>query len=805
MLRLTCVTCAMVMITGLAGADWLREDFEQMRSLQESAWEVDDAEGWATVRAAGGLQRLVANFNSREYDRIRIYLRLHRGTGTVWFSRAGIDGLRLENPSFREHDEDRIAGWSQDDVGETIFWDGEYGTGRGSVRISRTEAGMSRIYQTIDCEPNTDYRLEVRADSENLEGSAFAEVYGVSDGGLGRQLRSSQHIRPPDERLGERLLALLPRSGPVTISRAVHGAADRLATLSMDLNTEGMEDGQITLSVVDAATGEALAERVQEVDPAARGFVPLRLDFAFPADLQTKVRIATAGRGTALIDNIVVSEMSLPIPPQRMRLGALSHGCAPGRITGANDDPVLQSAAALVEERLDEIGARGAARVRLQIGNDGAQWPDTESYELRADADGVRISAATAAGAAWGLMTMLDLAEAGGGAVPECEIVDWPAMPFRGTYRGGVPDGEALEHTCRQLMRLKMNALVMESGVWYNLDDEQVRDSTREAFDTLRDWGIEPIPLIQSLGHAGPQLSRNPHVVEGAWQRDEQLVLTGTDPVQLEHRNVLRTGATDIVITSPDGETTWAEGEDYEVIEGVTGFPYSEDAEPWHIRRIEGGAIADGATVLASYDHAVKMGSRNIPYCPSEPAVYEILFPVIENTIRHLEPHTVHIGHDEPRIVNSDSRCITRGMTGGQLLAEDIHRINDFAHSIDESVTLMMWADALNPYHNGTWFREENEDQLDLVPKDVVQNIWFYGADDPLHRGRDSFEHFERFGFSFTGSPWDNVTCSRNWGVVAGEARRRGMNCLGLLYTSWGARWAGLETMAAVAWNPPAR
>jgi hypothetical protein len=72
-----------------------------------------------------------------------------------------------------------------------------------------------------------------------------------------------------------------------------------------------------------------------------------------------------------------------------------------------------------------------------------------------------------------------------------------------------------------------------------------------------------------------------------------------------------------------------------------------------------------------------------------------------------------------------------------------------------------------------------------------------------LTRGRKSFQHFQRYGFTFTGSPWDDTTCCRNWGVVAGEARRRGLNCPGLLYTSWSGRWAGLETMASVAWNPP--
>jgi hypothetical protein len=697
--RITVIVSVLVLTTTLATADtWLHEDFEEVATLQEGGWVVDDAEGWARVRSTGGPQRLVASFNSRQYDTIRVYLRIQRGTGTVWFSSVDLDGLRIENASFREHDGHRITGWGQDDIGRTIFWDGDHRTGSGAIRITRTEPeGMSRVYQDIACEPNTDYRLEVRADSEDLQGSAYAEVYGVTDDGLGAQLRSTSSIRPPDARLGARSLAVLPRTGPVTITREIRAPRDHLATLSAEVNTEGMSEGWITLAAVDAGTGEIVAERRRQVDPGARGFVPTHLGFAVPPDASAGVRISVEGRGTALIDNITVGEATLPIPPREVRLGALSDGCTPGAIGATDDDPFLRNAVALVEEHLNQMAVRGSDTIEVRVTGEAVRWPESERYELRADTDGVRITAPTATGAVHGLMTLLDLAEAGGGRVPECEVTDWPAMPFRGTYRAGVPSGEALADFCRQLMRLKMNAVVMESGVFYQLDDPDVRERTRASFDTLRAWGIEPIPELQSLGHAAPQLSRNPHCVEGAWQRDEELVLTGTEPVELEHRNVLRTDATEIVITSADGATTWVEGEDYEVIEGVTEFPYVADAEPWRIRRIEGGRIADGATVLASYDHAVKMGSRNIPYCPSEPAVYEIMFPAIENTIRHLGPRTVHIGHDEPRIVNSDSRCQRRGMTGGELLAEDIARLNDFAHSVDADVTLMMWADALNP------------------------------------------------------------------------------------------------------------
>ncbi|MGC9318821.1 MAG: glycoside hydrolase family 20 zincin-like fold domain-containing protein [Armatimonadota bacterium] len=813
-----CATIAIAVLS-LAGAvcaaPWFEEDFEEARRPQDSGWRIEQDGGWIGIRRLGGLQRLTTEFNSRQYSAVQIYLRIQRGTGTVWFDEVQLSGLQVRNPGFEEGEGNRLAGWAQDDVGEAIFWDTEHAiVGRASARITKTYVpGQRRIYQTVACEPDTNYRLEVWAKSEDLDGSAYAEVYGIEDGSLGAHLAYTPHLEGPSPQFGQRALALHPREGAVALSRALVGEGDRLATLSADVDLRQMSaEGAVEISVVDAVSGETVAAATRSAEDEASGWVPVTMSFSAPQDVQLRVRLAAEGRGTALVDNVTVGDISLPIPPRRMRLGALSDGVTVGgaapEVSGA-DEGLLAKGALLVAETLQELpqpadGPPQVERIEVRVAGEAADWPEEERYRLTVDPDGVVIAAAAERGALWGLMTLLDLAEAGQGAVPACEIEDWPAMPFRGTYRGGIPaDAEDAGRWGRRLVRLKMNALVMEWGGWFELDAAETRQRAEEVFAVLREWGVEPIPELQSLGHAGHQLSRNANVVEGAWQRDEELVLTGTEPVALEHNNVLRTEATDIVIISADGETTYAEGRDYEVIEGELSYPYEPDAEPFRVRRIEGGRIADGATVLASYDYAVKMGSSNIPYCPSEPAVYEIMFPAIENTITYLQPRWLHIGHDEPRIVNSDSRCLRRDMTGGQLLAEDITKLNDFAHSIDPNVRLMMWADALNPYHNGTWFSGEHEHELNLVPKDVIQNVWFYGATDPLDRGRQSFEHFDRYGFTVTGSPWDNATCCRNWGLVAGEARRRGLDCMGLLYTSWSNRWAGLETLAGVAWNPP--
>ncbi len=810
-------------LTLAAEPTWFSEDFEEMPGSRLTGWTVETEDGSARVRRVGGAESLVMDFDSGEYETIRVYLRLQRGTGTVWFDEVRIDGLTIANAGFDQAEGNRLTGWGQDDVGEAIFWDPDHGRGDGCLRITRTAPGSQRrVWQNIPCEPKTKYRLTVWADQENLRGEAYAEVYGIKAGGLGRHLDSTPRLELPNEGRGERHLALHPRGGPVSVSHPLTAPEDRLLRLEADLKVSELDEGgDVRMAVVDQASGAELAGVTRAADPKAGGWARSGVNFVSPRGARPVVVItATARGGTACVDNLAVSPGRLTIMPQSARIGPISSGLTLPRGVlpefRAPDSELIARGIALFAEVARERWGEFTDEVSLgppvviDVSGEEKPWPGNESYRLHVDADGGKIEAPTERGAFWGLMTLVDLLDTASGAsadvllVPACDINDRPAMPFRGTYKSGLPrDREERLSWCHRYARLKLNAVVIEDSIWFHLDDPENRKAAQEAFADFREWGIEPIPELQSGGWAGIQLAINPNVAEGKWQRDEKLTLAGTEPVALEHPNVIRTPSTDIVLTSEDKSVTYEEGRDYEVIPGEMKYVFRSDAAPFKVRRIADGRIPDGAVVLASYDWVSRVESGNCPYCPSEPLTYEIMIPAIENTINYLHPKYLHIGHDEPRVVNSDSRCLKRNLTGGQILAEDVRKLNDAAHEVDPDLQVMMWADALNPFHNGTWFKGEHEEELDLVPKDIIQNVWFYGATQPLAAGRSSFEHFQRFGFQFTGSPWDNVTCSHNWGVVAGEARRRGMNCLGLLYTSWSGRWDGLETLASVAWNPP--
>ena len=116
----------------------------------------------------------------------------------------------------------------------------------------------------------------------------------------------------------------------------------------------------------------------------------------------------------------------------------------------------------------------------------------------------------------------------------------------------------------------------------------------------------------------------------------------------------------------------------------------------------------------------------------------------------------------------------------------------------------MMWADALNPYHNAP--AQQLEPANDDAPKDIIQCTWFYSAGDDVAEAR-SLAYMAARGYETTGSPWYDLENNWDWAQECHLSRQMTGQCLGTLYTSWGDNpnadpWAGLSVTAAFSWNP---
>ncbi len=137
-----------------------------------------------------------------------------------------------------------------------------------------------------------------------------------------------------------------------------------------------------------------------------------------------------------------------------------------------------------------------------------------EGYCLLVRDDVAAIAANTEIGVFYGLTTMLQLSAAGkkGVYLKGAEIVDYPALAFRGVHcLSGKNAGDQIAKTIRTLMaRFKMNSLVWECEyiVWDSCPELEhpryamTKADAQKVVAAARENFIELIPLVQSLGHS---------------------------------------------------------------------------------------------------------------------------------------------------------------------------------------------------------------------------------------------------------------------------------------------------------------
>lgn len=135
-----------------------------------------------------------------------------------------------------------------------------------------------------------------------------------------------------------------------------------------------------------------------------------------------------------------------------------------------------------------------------------------EHYRLQVNEKGIRIDFADRAGWQHALYSLAQLTQTQNGklVIGHCQIEDGPALSFRGIHMFTGPASWPLHKRMydRVLLPLKMNKTVLqcEQAAWksfpavHNSISVPLQDLQTE-FAYLRKNQVEPIPLIQSLGH----------------------------------------------------------------------------------------------------------------------------------------------------------------------------------------------------------------------------------------------------------------------------------------------------------------
>lgn len=158
------------------------------------------------------------------------------------------------------------------------------------------------------------------------------------------------------------------------------------------------------------------------------------------------------------------------------------------------------------------IGTREHPDLAARIKASGLEADRPEGYALVVDEQGAWVAGADEAGAYWGAQTLRQLLVRSqqGPALRFARIADWPAFAFRGAmiYLDAFsrPINDRL---LEMLAAYKFNAVLVMADyvkwestrdIWHPLGAS--KDEARRVAALARQLGLEPIPLIELLGHA---------------------------------------------------------------------------------------------------------------------------------------------------------------------------------------------------------------------------------------------------------------------------------------------------------------
>lgn len=218
---------------------------------------------------------------------------------------------------------------------------------------------------------------------------------------------------------------------------------------------------------------------------------------------------------------------------------------------------------------------------------------------------------------------------------------------------------------------------------------------------------------------------REQHAVFNSFQFEEALVGIGTSnegtgtvwwsDISIEETalvNVLRRDGCPLTVRGEDG-TEYEEGLDVAPIVDPLLDPMELYHAPPTVKLTPNTRIPDGAVVRISYHHPLFIYGDQVCACLSDPKVYEVMREQVVRLDDLLHPDAFLMSQDEMRTANRDTACLSRNMTPGQLMADNIRKSAQIIRALRPDAKVWIWSDMIDPYHNakdgpyyfveGTW------------------------------------------------------------------------------------------------------
>lgn len=230
---------------------------------------------------------------------------------------------------------------------------------------------------------------------------------------------------------------------------------------------------------------------------------------------------------------------------------------------------------------------------RLRRWVDDLRAPGRQGYRMVVRNRFVLVAGEDLDGTVYGARRLVSLVEAGG-RVPVGKLRDAPHAALRAAALPAIPTSEQVAFWAQA--RVNVLAAPIEA-----LTADASAPAAWDAFaDRARQARIAPALRVDLAATTATVSEAAPEAAEPVRQADA-IALPSDDWRLLSRRNVVDTDAHPIRVRRRGA--IYQRDRDFVVLPGRTAPPYPEDAAPWMIRRVPGGAIPDGAEVEVIYDY----------------------------------------------------------------------------------------------------------------------------------------------------------------------------------------------------------
>lgn len=271
-------------------------------------------------------------------------------------------------------------------------------------------------------------------------------------------------------------------------------------------------------------------------------------------------------------------------------------------------------------------------------------------------------------------------------------------------------------------------------------------------------------------------------IYAGVWDGEKGKVwIDGMRIEETDMANILRRPGTPLVVKSEKSGAIYEEGKDFAPLVDKN-ISFKSDHESPVIEVLPGSRIKEGEKLRVSYYFGMEVSKDQVSLCMSEPMLFDIWKKEAQFIQKQLSPKKYFLDIDEIRAGGSCHACKSRNLTMAEILGDTVTKQFRIIKDSDPEVTLFIWSDMFDPYHNAisNFYLADGDysESWKHIPKDLIIVDW---NDEKMGK---SLNHFSKHGFKTVAAAYYDKGDLKNPRAWLKElASTEG--AVGIMYTTW--------------------